>query len=322
MAAQLMAAGANQQLIASELDKTGVAEPEAKANDEEKVESSDGSLKIEHEGDEEAEAEKENKEISIDEHGNLKLGGEEESKDKEGGEGLPPALEDATLREIEKGVDSPHIVNDPTSTLNEIEEAVDSPHVEEAKVEQPQPETKPVLEPVQVEAQDAPVSTNSVGTDYIETPRPKELVLPPLAPADRPQAPVLEPMAPEVNEDNVAETEAEAASEETKEEQVEDAREAVMDAINSAPYDADRPEPVAALNATPVDLAAPAPVADTLVPSLDADPSPATEALESNDSKDMFAPVDKVEPAKLDNATDDISEQTPPPVPPPMMPLN
>lgn len=323
MAAQLMAAGANQQLIASELEKDSVVVPEAKPKDTE-AESADGSLKIEHEEGEEEPGEG-NKDIAIDEHGNLKLGGDESSNkvstDDTEAESLPPALEDATLRDIEKGVDSPHIVKDPTSTLDEIEEAVDSPHVAQNEAASDSPTPAMV-----VESKDEPEiqGVQGTGTDYIETPRPKELVLPPLAPAEQPTVTALEPAAP-ISPEPVVENipDQVVVPEEAKEEQVEDARDAVMDALNSAPYDESRPAPVAALNANPIDLSPvpETPVADTLQPSLDADPSPATEALDSG-SKDMFTPVDKVEPVKLDNASDDINEESAPPVPPPMMPMS
>jgi len=255
MAAQLMAAGANQQLIATQLDKENVPAVTGTAKA-----ASDGSLVIAHEEKDET------KEIAIDEHGNL-LSDDNKPAGSDGAT-LPPALDDSTLRDIEKSVDSKHIAHDPTSTLDEIEESVDSPHVD----------TKPA----------------DTSTAFIETPK-DELVLPPV-------------------EDSPSET-----VEEVKEEQVDDARDAVQDAISAAPYDEDRPDPLAAINATPVDLQdRPLPKVDTLPPALDADPTAATESA----TNDMFTATDKVEPKKLDNAVDNVNDTTPPPpVPPPMMPM-
>jgi hypothetical protein len=45
---------------------------------------------------------------------------------------IPPAMDDHTLRDIEKTLVSKHITEDPTSTLNEIEEVMESPHLENA----------------------------------------------------------------------------------------------------------------------------------------------------------------------------------------------
>jgi len=264
MAAQLMAAGANQQLIATQLEKD-----EAPVILNESKASPDGSLVIAHE-DEEVKP----KEIAIDESGNLLT----DDKKPEDSATLPPALDDSTLRDIEKSVDSKHITSDPTSTLDEIEESVDSPHVEEKSVQTP--------------------VTNDVSTPFIETPQ-KELVLPPVG-------------------DSPTET-----VEEVKEEQVDDARDAVQDAISAAPYDADRPDPIAAINSTPVELnEQPQPTVDTVPQALDADPTAASETLTGPAPNDMFAATDKVEPAKLDNAVDNVNDSTPPPpVPPPMMPM-
>lgn len=42
---------------------------------------------------------------------------------------LPPAMDNNTLHELEKNLDSPHFVKDPTTTLHEMEEFVDSSHL-------------------------------------------------------------------------------------------------------------------------------------------------------------------------------------------------
>jgi hypothetical protein len=47
---------------------------------------------------------------------------------------LPPAFENSTLRDIEKTLDSNHIIKDPNSTINEIEEVEHSPHLQQAEV--------------------------------------------------------------------------------------------------------------------------------------------------------------------------------------------
>lgn len=45
---------------------------------------------------------------------------------------VDPLLDDKTLRDIEKTIDSPHIASDPSSTLNEIEKSLKSPHLDQS----------------------------------------------------------------------------------------------------------------------------------------------------------------------------------------------
>lgn len=340
LAAQLMAAGANQQLIATQLEQATEVPL--------KVDSSivptpnqtpDGSLTIEHEGSKEELEEEEQKlgEIAIDEHGNMSLPAEEVKAPSEedskhqllesdgnapepynnqpfssvlsGGEDMnksldpmtqpplpnaaetppsgamllptpgnteintpslavgtmigtiPPALDNNTLRDIEKVVESRHIAQDPTSTLDEIEENVDSEH-------------RKVIEPLTYDSSSS--------------------ALPPVPGLDA-------------------------------------ARDAVVDAISAAPYDPNRPEPRQSLNATDTNLSLGSSEAAMVLPT----PSPYQPAMPSPDMT-FPAPTSPLPAGPLPPYSDtttmvmptvpmvnpDQSVQPaasgPPPVPPPM----
>lgn len=148
---------------------------------------------------------------------------------------FPPALDDNTIRDIEKTFESRHIAQDPHSTLDEIEQVVDSPHLK-----QPEP------------------------TDTVDS-----------------------------------------------------ARDAVQNAIQSTPYNPERPDPMHALNATHVDL----PLGNQTIISPSNDPVLAglglTDTVEPQQQSVLppLPPIEEQPPAQEENG------QAPPPVPPPMMPL-
>jgi len=140
---------------------------------------------------------------------------------------LPPALDNDTLRDIEKTFDSAHIAEDPTSTINEIETVKHSPHVAEG---------------------------------------------------------------------------------------VNTARDAVSTAINAAPYDTSRPQPLQALNAAALDLSS-GPSVSAAAPSAQPVLPPAPDPSQP--------PANPAPPASNDPQaqSDDPNGQSPPPVPPPLLPV-
>ncbi len=309
LAARLMAAGANQQLIATQLENATIVPLKETAAAPVPPAGGDGSLTIEHEASKELEEEKLGQ-IAIDEHGNLSspehadgilpklaepaitndaakptdelsLPPVEDATSSQNAntvseniplsqDTIPPALDENTLHEIEKSVASKHVTSDPTSTLREIESVVDSQHI--------------AHDPTSTLGEIEKVMDSKHLLGNQEQPAPT--VIAPTQPA--------EPALPADNLDA--------------------ARDAVSNAITSAPYDPTRPEPLQALNASPVNLPlGGAPIITPTVPPADQGAFPPAPAVPTPPFPAFSTPPQPSLPPAFDT-----SGQTPPPVPPPI----
>lgn len=304
LSAQLMSAGANQQLIASELDKqTEVKLPAAGGQ----VNSSaDGSLTIAHKAPapteqprpatEPAEPTKpaevtsqaDNKDIEIDEQGNLKNAAtaEQAEEAKPAVSAAPPSEE--KKRKIVEPLSNASEASASTSPMNSVGSDDDGLN-------------EPLTDPLTT-AGPAPVGDEGS-------------ILPPVGqPAD------VSAIPPAMDDNTLHEVEMNVDSQHItkdptstlneieevtnsphQEAVVGSARDAVASAIASAPYDANRPEPLKALNASPLDLGQPAASAPAM-PTTPMPPAPQMPA---------------AEPYSYNGTT---SPTAPPPVPPPFLP--
>jgi nanoRNase/pAp phosphatase (c-di-AMP/oligoRNAs hydrolase) len=312
MSAQLMAAGANQQLIASELDhvkevplqKAPSPAPAAPAEDIAKEVPEDGALEIEHEPDtmpevlgSEAPEKKEElpalpstmpagapgakadengiDEITIDDHGIISKPGEEPAPKEEAEtprHRIIQPLTDAQKTAVGSAPYEPHPFSSSMSVENETEPNVD-----------------PLMPPSE-NAHDGMLDHNAT----------TGMTLPPVAATDTLSAIERTVSSPHMAEDptsTLSQVEQAVASPHVAEAagQVSAAQDAVQNVLDNTPYNPDRPAPLAALNAEHVDLGAPEPV----LPPAPAQPPAAEPEKES-------AP--------------DPSGQAPPPLPPPFVP--
>ncbi|MDB5183287.1 MAG: hypothetical protein JWO47_1071 [Candidatus Saccharibacteria bacterium] len=374
MSAQLMAAGANQQLIASSLEQVievpVSAEVPEESKDEKPAENPDGSLTIEHEAEEtpappeeptppaeehdisqesglnldievkpdDTEDENQTEQIDIDEHGNLtpaeakKASGPtrrlltEQPEGKDGSETDPSYIE------------TPHLLTGLTTDDGENE-----------------PNSDPLSGKSTIAPAEQPLLDHNKDTDdAAATPEPAAPVnsvstLPPLpdsaAASTAPAATVpdnVQTLPPFFDDNTLRDIEKTFDSthivedphstineiEEVKhsphlaQEQgvvVDSARDAVSSAINAAPYDTNRPQPLQALNAAPlIDPVLPqAPSTDPVLAGLGLTDQPTPSPSITQATHD---PVPD-ETLESEHTTVDPTGQTPPPVPPPLLPL-
>ncbi len=360
MSAQLMAAGANQQLIAAALDSTPEVPPAptttagpdfeaAEAVDEPKVENPDGALQIEHEAspvpeaepapvtiadpipepvtemaksdpstesglnlnieikDEEEDLEKTNQ-ITIDEHGNLNAILEEPTEQK-GRKFLtdPMAGKDAEGHPLtgfgsDDGINEPHI-----DALAATPLGATMSHSTEAGSTLP-----PIPEPTPAPTPDIPLP-DSV------------LTLPPAFDTDTLRSiektfdstHIVQDPSSTIDEIEEVKHSPHLAEAEQMAQGVDTARDAVTSAINATPYDSTRPEPLQSLNAAPLDL-------QFAAPSLPAS-DPILAGLGLTDQVNILPPAPTAQPEaripETEPLTLDPSGQSPPPVPPPLLPV-
>ncbi len=367
MSAQLMAAGANQQLIAASLEE--VPEPAVvavlPAPEEAPVpvpaaESPDGSLTIKHEEEpersdpstesglnlnieveQEKDPDEEDKtnQIAIDEHG-IMSPAEEKAQPASGRRLLIEPLPEQAANQSGAAGDHPLTAfnsddgeNEPNSDpLSVPQPGGLAPNNEEpgstlppipSQNEMPQPEvlSEPVVLPPAPKSPMMPV----------EQPAPKSaMTLPPAFDND-----TLRDIEKTFDSNHIAldptSTLDEIERVEHSPHQVEvpqpvegldSARDAVMSAINAAPYDPTRPQPLQSLNAAPFDMSTPLPpTSDPVLAGLGLTDQ-ATSALS------VLSPAPTPTPPSEQQSFDpttaefiDPSGQSPPPVPPPLMPL-
>jgi nanoRNase/pAp phosphatase (c-di-AMP/oligoRNAs hydrolase) len=321
MAAQLMAAGANQQLIATQLQQTFVPDsaPAPVAGEAPPSAVPDGELEIDHEA-KQAEAQPKPSEpepkddIQIDEHGTFRLAddGHQHGDDKRPKVITPlnqppqlPKTDIQTLIAQETGPAAPAGTGDAASDNTQLQplpqplpqplnqpadasrdEPPSPPAADEAgmpaaetALQDPQPSTsEPQLDLPPVSATtpqpltdfkpaDMPVPMPLSEVKPTDTPMPQPDAQPPAAPAPASQDDGSDNHASDpipLNEmddktlldieKSVHSPHLEAKPADELESGVDAARDAVSAAITSAPYNADRPEPIQSLNAAPMDL--------------------------------------------------------------------
>jgi len=250
MSAQLMAAGANQQLIATELstafEPSGpppsgpppAAMPDAGT---EVTTGPDGSLDIHHDNEPDASPPaavpvepppQDN--IHIDEHGMF--------MPLEGGGDTPSPPRDASFSGHEKVITPPGQGDEP-------------PKTELSKLLAQEPEFGGTLT---ANSQDEDARPEG-SSDPLSLPAPElpDMPEPPAMPAPGPVpgTPPSPPSSPTVDpNETLLQLERDLHSPHVETQGVDAARDAVTDAIKSMPYDAQRPEPVQSLNASPLDL--------------------------------------------------------------------
>lgn len=240
MSAQLMAAGANQQLIASKLEqeveiqtkrpiaKKPIAEQKLTPAGDPEAELDDGTLNIDHNQKKATDTSVDPEEIHIDEHGNIKTAADL----------APPPPPEAALQEE---LAQPEPEQAPTTPTPPVPAAPAQPAVPEPPMPGPHALlskeapalTSPFSATTETEWRDP---YNSVAIDPLNNAAPApeafeqraETVQPP-AEAQTPTPKLAEPGS------------------------VDSARDAVASALSAAPFDP-AGDPVAALNATPVDL--------------------------------------------------------------------
>jgi hypothetical protein len=294
MSAQLMAAGANQQLIANELQvdeapqvPNDLPEPQDQQGD---TVDEDGVLTLSHESDAPAEANSESEPeapvevnehgIHIDEHGAFKSHHElaqaveeVQAKSKEEvstkGKTIEPLddTKDESQQDLSKYVSEPP-QNGGTFTASTVDEILTPPVDPLSQIpEQPAGEDLGLLPSHQSPLISVQDDAESVSATEIES------NTDPLLKDDGETSTTNTPLGPEVNggdtldkiEDAVEaytgqpahsteEAHEDAATETEPVPDEEAARQAVLDAVGSTDFDPERPEPIEALNALPIDL--------------------------------------------------------------------
>lgn len=335
LSAELMTAGANQQLVATQLqEELHPATPETSENAVAKPTGTDnGTLEIEH----------------------AKLAAEAAAEMP-----LPPIeaskMEDASAPSIPEEPKDADVVLPPPSDLPAPKLVTEPPRLGGQLTANTQPEgLDPAIDPLSLPEVEPPIlkhdSPMATSEPMQQAP---ELVAPEPTPAVPPQIhidpdgnlQVPQPIVPEANEPTIGEApeEKETLSDIEQAVQsphlgnepggdssdVDNARSAVMDAINSAPNPA--LEPIAALNAQPVNLdlhdepksateapLAPAPApSGQIVPPQGSEPapglSPADKPMDMPLPPSFTPPADSMPPASSNDPS------APPPVPPPIPP--
>ena len=369
MSAQLMAAGANQQLIASSLEQvTEVPLNSAPIAPEENVDeppapqnSADGSLTIEHEdlpevataetpaepeaSEPETPEEVDGHHIAIDEHGNMaKVSPDENGMtgkrlvvqplseyDKKQENSFSGGPHPFTANMSADGEDEPS--TDPLSIPNTQNNGMMLDHNSSQPISTLPPIEQPPLPPVE------PVPPAYVKQPPVAVAEPTVVPMPLPTPQINPTA---VPFPPALDNTTIRELEKTFDSrhiaqdphstldeiehvfdsphlkEQAPVENLDSARGAVENAIQATPYDANRPDPLQALNATQVDL----PLGNSaLTPPTTNDPFLAglglTDAVQPPSPFILppLPPADQQPPAPNNFG------QSPPPVPPPMMPM-
>jgi hypothetical protein len=325
MAAQLMAAGANQQLIANELQKNGTSPLPSLSNDGQSPKSGvDGSLSIAH-NDDDNEGDDDSKPVP-DSSDNKALSSQENTHQNE--PFLPPPPQNESYNPLMPQAPMPTISEPPapeqTSLPEEILPPLPSPqdnalegqiHIDNEgnlmrTAQQPKHKIVEPLQPGQAESLQPLDLSNSVSS---ATPisKPDDTTLPltadPLITAS--QTPIMppapDPQVPQLPDDHTSLLDIEktvnsphlgAPSTTEPNTNLDSARNAVLDAINQVPYDPARPEPRADLGAQ-------------TGPQILQNPGQPTPL------EDLRLPMP---PLPEENNQD--NTMPPPPVPPPMMP--
>ena len=356
IAAQLMAAGANQQLIATSLEQVkevplAPAPIAAPATDAPAQESADGSLTIKHDSaaaaadepaakpstvetaeepaeesaHEEPEPDK-TEQIAIDEHGVI-----------------TPAEAEAKAKKAKRRIVEPITsTSDAEKTSEEL--FAGGPHPFTANMAT-DGENEPSTDPLTAagESDDKllshdkdEVTLSTLGPEESTTPAAPELVLPPVADSSTLREIEKNVESPHIAQDptstldeieQVLESPHVIEAQQTTPPVLDSARDAVQSAIQATPYDANRPAPMQALNASTFDLSSLG--GESQDPS--SDPVLAGLGLTDNVSQQqpsvlppapnvlVGAQVAQSSDQPVENSNN--NQQSPPPVPPPMMPL-
>lgn len=352
VSAELMSAGANQQLVASKLEEpVAVPEPvEAPVEDheepaeettEEPPKSDDGTIEISHEG------------------------GEEPAEDQDQAEPeVAPEKPQENPEEQPVTQDEPQTETDNDTAESEQHDSQGDNRTSKMITEPPtlggtltansRPDdimTEPASDPMTLATTETPAPlldrSNSVSQPVEPTmqPAPFNWTPPAPAPTEQPQ-----PVNVEPPKETLAEIEQSVHSPhlEQFEPDVNAARDEVMKAINAVPET--NPEPIQALNAQPIELnQAPAPVEPTMQPTAEASttfdptafgvpsesapmPQPAAPEAPAPVEPELTGPVEQPYTMPLPSAmtpppanpvppTSNVNDPTaPPPVPPPLMP--
>lgn len=317
LSAQLMSAGANQQLIASELDKQTEVKLPAAGNAPNA--SADGSLTIAHEvaptvavkpaeestptlttPDQASKAEDksvEKQDIEIDEQGNLKNEATSEHGDEPepASEATPPSVE--KKRKIVEPLGNSDKVSGVTPSFTSISKDEDGLN-------------EPLTDPLTTAGPTSSANNSSASAGSILPPvsQPEEISTIPPAMDDNTLRDVEKNVVSQhiANDPTSTLDEIEEVTKSPHQEAVVGtARDAVASAIASAPYDVNRPEPLKALNANPIDLEQAA--NNTTPPSAPTLPTSAVP---------VVPPTPQIPPTQPYGA----SPTAPPPVPPPFLP--
>lgn len=337
--AELMAAGANQQLIATELETPSASvessasyEPTSAPTDEPVKKVDPGTLEIAHEEESEApetpdepapEAEKPHPQVHVDENGQLVMEGDAAFPKISqirgvSNDGKPTEAGNGPKRER---ITEPPQFNDNELTANAAPEKPDVPTEELAK-----------------STTDAPLLTHNERNLDDASQQSQPAVLTPLPSADPAPAPqpaaTPAPVAPEAHT-TLTEIEQAVASPhiQTDAGTVDSARSAVENALNTPNAPSDPLQPIAALNAQPLGDAlhqAPSvPVANTGFNEPSPGNTPADDTLDMPLPSSPFGPGQQAAalpplptpPSALPGTPPPSNGQTPPPpVPPPMLP--
>lgn len=311
LAAKLLAAGANQQLIAKSLEQTIEIQPTlAQVEPIIEADQPGGELSIDHtvdpvdesakvaiamadsipvvESNEEPEAAL--SQIAIDEHGNMDAFDDSTTESAESRHMLPLPQPAITPNQEVFGGD-PH-----THLARSDDDGVDEPHVDPLSVIKPE-----------IRMRDHSAAT------LPPMPVVEEFTLPPALDTDTLHSIEKTFASPHIAQDPTStldEIEESVGSPHV----VTSARDAVQDAIAAEPYDQDRPEPMQALNASPL--------VDPIQEELSSDPVLASLGLQGNDpdapTTNHQAPVTFQPAAPVVPAT---NGHLPPPLPPPLMPI-
>ncbi len=254
LAAQLMAAGANQQLIATQLENA--TEVPLKPGDTPLTpasQSPDGSLRIEHEGSKEELEDEEHKlgEIAIDEHGNMSSPAEAAKAPSE--EDNKHQLLDGNGKMLEPDKDHPF-----SSTMSEgenMDKSLDPLTVPPDASAPPTPGKTEINTPSLIEGQ-IPVGTipptldDNTLRDIEKAVTSRHIASDPTSTLNEIEESV---ESPHVGTDTPAHDDS-GPSVLPPVGGLDAARDAVVDAISAAPYDPNRPEPRQSLNATDTNL--------------------------------------------------------------------
>ncbi len=335
MAASLMAAGANQQLIASSLEQvtevplkpTPIAAPETAP-----VSGAENALTIDHDIlPESGEQELSHPQIAIDEHGNM---GQTEKKPLAvSGHRLietppPPLVPEKSNEEIFSGgthsfsanltaededLPSTNILAPPSlpGANTMLEHDKDDNHdVLPSVADNPAPDVEPAVDNT-AELDIPPAETFPPALDT-NTLRDLEMTFDSKHIAEDPHS--------TLNEIEEVVDSPHLKGEETQPQgTLDSARGAVQSAIYATPYDPTRPQPTQALNATalplPISAAAPMPPNDPVLAGLGLTDNTGAPSVS------VLPPAPTVFPPSAVAIEQDSSGQTPPPVPPPLLPL-